>query len=153
MSQTLSFTAETAHVHDDHVLLFSRLAALDRALDELACYSEVYANLAPAGDIGRATRELAEALPNHFGTEESGLFEVAEDMGPKMAQFAQAMRNQHAVLRVEFDQFYDAVIRLENFVDLLDAVCAVKERGQMFARHMRAHMTAEETTFAKLAQA
>lgn len=153
MAKVATLEASRELAHAEHAEVVGKLTQLDRALRELTCYSEVFANLATAKDVCRAARELSEFLPEHFGHEEGDLFEVASDLSPELNQFSDAMRKQHMALRGELAALVEAARELELMTDIDSAVCSVKELGERFSRHMRAHMHAEEQGFIRLGRA
>src|SRR5512146_1515682 len=83
------------NIQSDHQELMQRLSELDTALDQLVCYSEVYANLAGAGRVQQTGKWLAGWLPAHFVYEEASWFAAAAKLGPEMAAFTRDLKQQH----------------------------------------------------------
>lgn len=141
---TPAFRSDTAKVHCEHQALINELTELDSALDELVCYSEVYANLATARQVCACGRHLAELLPQHFGREEDTVFTTVARVSPELAEFAAEMRHQHDQLRARLAAFSRAVEQLEVAEDIADAVCSVKEQGKLLACELTRHVVLEE---------
>lgn len=138
------FRVASEKVHCEHQSLLQELSELDAALDELACYSEVYANLAKAQQICRCGRHLAEMVPAHFGREEATVLATVAKVSPELELFARAMRQQHEALRARLTVFCRAVEELETAEDIDRAVAAVKEHGKLLACELSRHVALEE---------
>lgn len=141
---TPAFRTDTKKVHFEHQALITELTELDAALDELVCYSEVYANLATAQQVCRCGRHLAEVLPAHFGREEATVLTTVARVSPELAAFAIEMKHQHDQLRARLISFCRAVEQLEAAQDLDEAICNVKEQGKALARELTNHVVLEE---------
>lgn len=144
-SFTPAFHTASHKVHCEHQELINQLAELDAALDELVCYSEVFANLASAGQVCRCGRRLAELLPEHFGREESTVLTTVAQVSPELADFAREMRCQHDQLRLRLSNFCRAVEQLESGQDLDDCICRLKQDGKMLASELTSHVALEES--------
>jgi hypothetical protein len=120
------------------------LKALDRALNGLVCYPEVYADLGTAEQVYGCGRELRDAVPTHFAYEEQLVLEQVAALGPQWKTFAQEMRRQHLLLQSKLEAFLAAVDGLADAADLESAVDELKQRGRELARDLAAHMSTEE---------
>lgn len=143
-SLTSAFCVESQKVHCDHGTLLEELAELQWALDNLVCYSEVYANLASAARVREIGTKLADQVPGHFVREESTLLATVSKVSPELAEFAEEMKREHIDLRVQLAQFKAALAELDAGQDVDSAVCHVKEQGTDFALKMSAHVALEE---------
>lgn len=144
-SFTPAFRNASDRVHGEHRLLIQELTELDLALDELVCYSEVYANLATAQHVCRCSRQLAALLPEHFAREESSVLATVAKVSPELREFAYEMVQQHQQLRRRLDSFSSAVAQLETADDIDAAVARVKQEGKLLARELTDHIVLEES--------
>jgi hypothetical protein len=133
--------------HHEHEFLMKELRSLNKALNGLVCYPEVYADLGTAEQVHRCGRELREALPTHFAYEEQTVLEQVAALGPAWRIFALEMRRQHLVLQSKLEAFLAAVDRVAKAADLEDAVDELKQRGRELAKDLAAHMSTEERRF------
>lgn len=139
-----SFWTESKVVHNEHQALMEDLNELDFALDGLECYSEVFANLATAGEVLACGGRLAKLLPEHFVHEEDTLLAGVAKVSPDLAEFAGEMRVQHDHLRAQMKDFCRALELLRAGDDLGETLYQVKERGKAFTSEMRSHVALEE---------
>ena len=82
-----TFKKASQEMQTDHQELMQKLSELDRALECLICYSEVFADLAGVQQA-HAARWIAGWLPTHFLREEQGILNSMSCMGPEFATFA-----------------------------------------------------------------
>ena len=141
---TPAFHNASHRVHGEHQLLLNELTELNIALDELVCYSEVYADLAAAQRVCRCGHHLAELLPEHFVREESTVLATIAKVSPELREFAREMVLQHQQLRRRLDSFSSALADLERAEDIDAAVFRVKEEGKRLARELTDHIVLEE---------
>src|SRR5574341_48600 len=138
------FWAESKAVHSEHQALLEDLNELDFALDGLECYSEVFANLATAGQVLACGGRVAQLLPAHFGHEEETVLSGVAKISPDLAEFAAEMRAQHDHLRTRLTDFCLALDHLRAGDDLSETLYELKERGKAFTSEMRSHVALEE---------
>ena len=143
-SLSTAFCVESEKVHCDHRVLLEQLAELQWALDNLECYSEVYANLATAARVKELGRKLLAELPEHFTREERSLLATVAKISPELSEFAEEMKLEHIDLRAQLAAFQVGLEELESGEDVADAVCRVKEMGTDFALSLSAHVALEE---------
>ncbi len=139
-----SFWAESKAVHSEHQALLEDLNELDLALDGLECYSEVFADLATAGQVLACGGRVAKLLPAHFAHEEETVLSGVAKISPELAEFAAEMRSQHGHLRAQMTDFCLALERLRAGDDLGETLYELKERGKAFTSAMRSHVALEE---------
>lgn len=134
----------TARIRLEHQSLLRGLAALERALEGLVCYSEVYANFGSALQLYRCCRILSDRVPGHFAREETTLLADVARISPEARDFVVEMRHQHLDVQRRLDAFCSALDQLEHTADLEDSICQLKKKGRDFTRHMASHMGIEE---------
>lgn len=139
-----SFWTESKAVHNEHRALMEDLNELDFALDGLECYSEVFANLATAGEVLACGSRVAKLLPQHFVHEEETVLSGVARISPDLAQFAGEMRTQHDHLRARLADFCRSLELLRAGDDLGETLCQLKEQGKAFTAEMRSHVALEE---------
>ena len=139
-----AFCAESQKVHGDHETLLQELAELQWALDNLVCYSEVFADLATAGKVRELGHHMKALLPAHFVREETTVLATVARISPELADFAEEMKRQHKELGAEFKAFLAALAEFESSNDLDSAICHIKETGSQFAHDLSAHVDLEE---------
>ncbi len=139
-----AFSAESQKVHFDHETLLGELAELQWALDNLVCYSEVFADLATAGKVRELGHHMKALLPAHFVREEATVLATVARISPELAAFAEEMKRQHKELGAEFKAFLAALQEFETSNDVDAAVCHIKESGTQFARDLGEHVALEE---------
>jgi iron-sulfur cluster repair protein YtfE (RIC family) len=139
-----AFCAESQKVHGDHETLLQELAELQWALDNLVCYSEVFADLASAGKVRELGHHMKALLPAHFVREEATVLATVARISPELAAFAEEMKRQHKELGAEFKAFLAALQEFETSNDVDAAVCHIKESGSQFAHDLSAHVDLEE---------
>lgn len=132
------------NIQSEHQELMQRLSELDRALDDLVCNSEVYANLAGAARVQQTGNWLAGWLPAHFVHEEELLFAAAAKLGPQMAAVTANLKQQHKEIGARVQVFCGLANGLETTVDIEESVTALKDQGKELLNFMAAHMGAEE---------
>lgn len=139
-----TFRQETEKIHLEHTGLVQMLGDLDFALDQLVCYSEVYANLKTADDVHRYAFRLAEHLPEHFTREEARVLETVARISPELEELAKLCKLQHDNLRRDLVTFCRALDNYDNSSDLEDAICQLKEQGKRFTSELKEHVEMEE---------
>jgi hypothetical protein len=144
------FNQETVSIHREHEELVSQLDRLDSALEQIACYSEIFTDLATANQAMASGKWMAEWLPKHYAHEETTVLETIARMSPELASFAREMKRQHQEMRVRLESFRDHISHLTEKGDLEAAVSELKHEGKDLTRMMRLHMAAEEKKFAGL---
>ncbi|MFB3815324.1 MAG: hemerythrin domain-containing protein [Terriglobales bacterium] len=137
-------------VQHEHQQLIERLQKLDRALDALVCYSEVYADLGSSAEIVQQGRWLAGWLPGHFVREEETMLAPLARLGPDFAAFAREMKLQHQEIGRGVEAFCRAASRLRRAEDLQQSICDLKDQGKRLTSTMAAHLGAEERKFAAI---
>ncbi|MFB3917012.1 MAG: hemerythrin domain-containing protein [Terriglobales bacterium] len=135
-------------IQNEHRQLMRRLSELDAALEGLACYSEVYANLASAPQIQAASQWLSEWLPSHFLREENTLFTHLAALGPEAAAFTRDMKRQHEEIGRRLQAFSAEAEQLRQSQDLEQSVVALKQFGADLTSFIAKHMKAEDKRFA-----
>lgn len=151
MASRAAFQQKSEKNHLEHNSLRRDLQALETALAELVCYSEVYANLASAGRVCECGRGLLHRVPSHFAQEETALLADVARMGPAAKAFVKEMKRQHLELQRQLEAFGATVEQLQTANDLEDAICRLKQAGEAFTRRLGAHMSEEERKIATLA--
>jgi iron-sulfur cluster repair protein YtfE (RIC family) len=136
------------NIQSEHQELMQRLSELDTALDELVCYSEVYANLSGAGRVQQTGQWLAGWLPTHFVREEDSPFPAAAKLGPAMAAFTCVMKLQHKEIGTRLQAFCEVADQLETTSDIEQSITALKDQGKELTNFVAAHMGAEERKLA-----
>ncbi len=131
-------------IHEEHLTLLEDLVQLDRSLDRLECYAEVFANLAGAEQIKDYGRRLAEQLPDHFNREEKGLLHQASQVSPELAEICGALQREHTELLGQLAAFRAALEELDRAEDLDRAVWDLKVAGKKLTSYMRRHVAREE---------
>jgi iron-sulfur cluster repair protein YtfE (RIC family) len=139
-----AFCTESQKVHGDHETLVQELGELQWALDNLVCYSEVFADLATAGKVRELGHHMKALLPTHFVREEATVLATVARISPELAEFAEEMKRQHKQLGAEFKTFLAALAEFEGSSDLDTAVCHIKESGTQFAHDLSEHVALEE---------
>jgi len=139
-----TFRDETTKIHLEHTALMQMLDDLDFALDQLVCYSEVYANLKSIDDVHRYAFRLAEHLPEHFTREEASVLDTVARISPELLELAHACKRQHDELRRDLVVFCRALDNYDNSTDLEDALCQLKEQGTRFTAELKQHVQMEE---------
>ncbi len=137
-------------VQHEHEQLMQRLRKLDRALDALVCYAEVYADLASSAEVAEEGRWLSGWLPGHFVREEETVLAGVALLGPEFAAFAREMKRQHREIGARAAAFCEAAACLPHCDDLQRSICDLKEEGKRLTGSIAAHMDAEERTFATI---
>ncbi len=144
------FHKETLSIHQEHEELVAQLDQMDAALEQMACYAEVFTDLATANQAISRGRWMAEWLPRHYEHEETTVLETIARMSPELASFAREMKRQHNEMRVRLENFRDRIEHLSQTGDLENAVNQLKKDGKDLTRMMRLHMAAEEKKFASV---
>jgi uncharacterized protein YukE len=144
------FHEETLGIHQEHEELVAQLDQMDAALEQMACYAEVFTDLATANQAISRSQWMAEWLPRHYAREETTVLETIARMSPELASFAREMKRQHNEMRVRLENFRDTIEHLSQAADLENAVNQLKRDGKDLTRMMRLHMAAEEKKFAGL---
>jgi hemerythrin-like domain-containing protein len=143
-SLSTAFCVDSEKVHCDHRVLLEELAELQWALDNLECYSEVYANLASVPRVQELGHKLIDSLPEHFTREERSLLTTVSKISPELAEFADEMKREHVELRARLAEFQKGLERLAEGDDVATSVCQVKDLGTDFALSLGAHVALEE---------
>ena len=144
------FHEETISIHKEHEELLAQLDQLDTAVEQMACYAEIFTDLATANQAMSRGRWVAEWLPKHYEHEETTVLETIARMSPELASFAREMKRQHKEMRVRLESFRDRLARMSEASDLENAVNEMKREGKDLTRMMRLHMAAEEKKFASV---
>ncbi len=131
-------------IHQEHVVLLEDLIQLDRGLDRLECYSEVFANLGGCEQVKDRGRRLAEQLPGHFTREEKTILAVASQVSPELDGICSELKGEHAELLVRLDAFRAALDELDRAEDLDNAVWQLKGAGKELTSYLRHHVAREE---------
>ena len=139
-----NFAQQTANLHREHEQLIAQLDALDAALEQIACYAEIFSDLATANQAISSGTWIAKWLPNHHAEEETTVLETIAKMSPELTSFAREMKRQHVEMRLRLEVFRDHITRLSENRDLEAAVAELKREGKDLTRMMRLHMMAEE---------
>jgi hemerythrin-like domain-containing protein len=142
------FSADAKKIHTEHQSLLDDLVQLDRALDSVDCYSEVFANLAAVGEVTYFSRRLAEQLPEHFTREEETVLVPVAQVSPELGDLVQELKREHEELRGRLAVFALAMQELESADDLYDAIWQVKELGKELTREISRHVSLEERELA-----
>src|SRR5581483_937439 len=98
---------ETLTIHREHEQLLAQLDQLDLALDQIACYAEIFTDLATANQAVSGSRCLADWLPAHQQREETSALATIARMSPDLASFAREMKRRHIEMRVRLESFRD----------------------------------------------
>jgi hypothetical protein len=144
------FHEETVNIHKEHEQLVARLDQLDAAVEQMACYAEVFTDLATANQAVSQSKWMAEWLPRHYEREETTVLEMIAKMSPELASFAREMKRQHNEMRLQLESFRDRIAHLNESSDLERAVNELKKDGKDLTRMMRQHMSAEEKKFSSV---
>ncbi len=144
------FHQEAVSIHNEHEELLAQLDQLDAAVEQMACYAEVFTDLATANQAISRGKWMAEWLPRHYEHEETTVLETIARMSPELASFAREMKRQHGEMRVRLESFRDLLAHLSETGDLENAVNQLKKDGKDLTRMMRLHMAAEEKKFASV---
>jgi Hemerythrin HHE cation binding domain len=142
------FHKETVSIHKEHEELMAQLDQLDAALEQMACYAEVFTDLATANQAMSSSKWMAEWLPRHYAREETTVLETIARMSPELASFAREMKRQHNEMRVRLESFRDRIEHLSRTSEMENAVNQLKKDGTDLTRMMRLHMASEEKKFA-----
>ena len=142
-----NFHQETADLHREHEELMRQLDALDAALEQIVCYTEVLTDLAMANQAEARGRWMAEWLPRHYAHEETTVLEMIAKISPELAAFAREMKRQHNEMRLRLESFRDHLSHIGEQRDLEAAVAELKREGKDLTRMMRLHISAEEIKF------
>ena len=140
-----SFRTESQRIHNEHQAMEHLLVKLDAGLDRLVCYSEVYANLATAGEVATLGRQLVGEFSDHCQREEVSLLNPVSEVSPELREFCSQKKLEHQALRMRLDVFRHALEDFESEAcDLYEAICHLKDLGQDLTRELRRHVDSEE---------
>jgi hypothetical protein len=145
-----SFHQETVSIHHEHEELMAQLDQLDSALEQIVCYSEIFADLSTTNQAISRGKWIAEWLPKHYEHEETTVLATIAKMSPELASFAREMKRQHNEMRVRLEGFRDHLAHLEPRDGVEAAVAELKREGKDLTRVMRLHMAVEEKKFTGL---
>jgi len=145
-----NFHHDTAGIHREHEELMKQLDRMEKTLEQIVCYSEIFTDLATANQALSQSQWIAEWLPRHYAHEETTVLDTIAGMSPELASFAQEMKRQHDEMRVRLARFRDHLSHLRENRDVEAAVQDLKREGKDLTRMMRLHMAAEENKFAGL---
>jgi len=126
------------------------LAELDRALEGLICYSEVYADLAGVQCAQETARWLAGRLADHFLKEETGVFAALSQLGSEHDVFARKMQREHREISLRVESFRKAAESFVEAIDLQQSIGDLQDAGKSLSSFMAAHMGAEEQRYTRL---
>src|ERR1022692_2472425 len=112
------FHEETLSIHQEHQELVAQLDQMDAALEQMACYAEVFTDLATANQAISRGKWMAEWLPRHYEHEETTVLETIARMSPELASFAREMKRQHSEMRVRLESLRDTIAHLGQTGDL-----------------------------------
>ena len=141
---TPTFHEDAKHLHGDHLALGAAIDHLDAALDRLICFSEVYANLAAAGEVYRCGRELNAKFPRHCRREEAELLAPVSAVSPDLCELCGGLAREHQEVLARLAAFTAALDEYERAADLDQAVRHVKETGKDLTHELRRHIAIEE---------
>jgi hypothetical protein len=141
---TPAFRVESEQIHNEHKAITEDLVQLERCLDRLVCYAEVFADLSSAAELRSRGRQLARQLPEHCQREEARLLDAVADVSPELAEFSRQMKLAHESLLAQLRAFARELEELENSSDLEIAIRQVKAEGRELARQLREHVAVEE---------
>jgi len=144
------FHQEAVSIHREHDELMAQLDQLDAALDQIVCYTEVFADLAMANQATAHGKWIAEWLPRHHAHEETTVLEMMARMSPELASFTREMKRQHAEMRVRLETLRDRIAQIGQQGELEAAVEELKREGKDLTQMIRLHMAAEDRKFAGL---
>lgn len=146
MASTLpTVPVNRATFNEEYKAWLVALADLDKTLEQLECYSEVYANLGCMGELLQRTRAMAQALPEFFLHEDAEISNV-ERMRPELTDCAHCVRKDRGELGLLLQQLAAAIEVLPGSDDLAASIYAVKEQGNDFVRRFGTHLAREQTT-------
>jgi hypothetical protein len=120
------------------------LRDLDKTLEKLECYSEVYANLAPTAELLQRTRAMAKALPEFFLHEDAEI-SIVERARPEFTECANCVRKDRGQLGLLLELLAKSIEALPWSDDLASAIYDVKEQGSAFLRRFGTHLAREQT--------
>jgi iron-sulfur cluster repair protein YtfE (RIC family) len=147
---TNTWQQDSQGLYSEHRELIERLAELDRALEGLICYSEVYADLAGVQRARETAQWLTGRLAEHFLREEQGVFAALRQLGPEDDAFAREMQRQHREIDLQMESFRKAAESFVEAVDLQQSIGELQVAGKSLGAFMAAHMGAEERKYAGL---
>jgi hypothetical protein len=133
-----------ATFNDEYKGWLRALRDLDKTLEQLECYSEVYANLGCTGELLERTRAMAKALPEFFLHEDAEI-SVVERVRPEFTDCAHCVRKDRGELGILLDRLAAAIEALPWSEDLAASIYAVKEQGNDFVRRFGTHLAREQT--------
>lgn len=131
-------------VRDEHLSLLEASGQLDRSLDRLGCYSEVYFNLGAADEVRYSGRQLIEQLPRHCRHEETSLLNRVSDVSPELTEFCRQMKAEHVALLERLADLRAALEDFDKAEDLCEAVTHLKQEGKELTHYLRCHVAREE---------
>jgi len=140
---TTAFATGT-DIHAEHLTLYEDLLQLDRGLNHLECYSEVFANLAGVEEVKDLGRRLVAQLPDHFKREEQTVLAAAAQVSPELAEICRELKSEHVELTAWVSAFGTALERFETSDDLEQAICQLKGAGRELTSYLRRHVAKEE---------
>jgi hypothetical protein len=141
---------EQEHIQSDHRDMLALLADMDRALESLVCYSEVFADLKGVSLVAQTGRDLATRLGEHFAEEEPKMLDAIAKLGPEFAAFSAEMKRQHGEFAERISDLCNVSRQFETVADLEESISSLKRQVQSLAHAMMVHMAAEDRKFAEL---
>jgi len=133
-----------AEIHKEHLTLLEDLIQLDRGLDRLECYSEVFANLAGWEQVKDYGRRLVERLPDHFKREENKVLAPASQVSPELDELCSELKREHCELLARLAAFRAALDELDRAEDFDSAIWHLKSAGKAMITYLRRHVATEE---------
>jgi Hemerythrin HHE cation binding domain len=150
MVGTDEFRLHKEDIQHDHRDMAALLADMDKALESLVCYSEVYADLKGVAQVSETGRGLAARLSEHFAQEEPNMLDAIAQAGPEFAAFSAEMKRQHGEFTARVSDLCDASRHFETSADLEESIAALKQQVHSLAHAMTVHMAAEDRKFSSL---
>ncbi|HLH06913.1 MAG TPA: hemerythrin domain-containing protein [Terriglobales bacterium] len=127
------------------------LQRLQVALESLSAYCEPVANLRSLRDVTTELQFLAAGIPTHMAQEERTVLDPFAQLGSEQARFAEAMKEQHNVLRKRLAHFSQLLHEIHDSSNLCRALIELKEQGKEFASFLLQHIKTEELELAEFA--
>ncbi len=149
-SAKVALSKASEAIQHEHEELMQRLSNLDRALESITCYSEVYADLSGVQCAIETGNWLASWLPAHFLREEETALASVARRGPEMAAFVREIKREHQEIGKRVAAFCKMSEAMASAADIQQSICDLKQNGKDLASFMAAHMGAEERKLSSL---
>lgn len=144
------FRLHKEDIQHDHAEMTTLLADMDRALESLVCYSEVFADLKGVAKVAETGQGLAARLSAHFAQEEPYMLDAIAQAGPEFAAFSAEMKRQHGEFADRVGALCEASRHFETSTDLEESIATLKQQVHSLAQAMTIHMAAEDRKFSSL---